>query len=232
MKKWKCQAGLNFGDVTFEYSDEVENGHVISQDPKAGVKVNTGDKINVVISKGTEEEAGVAVPNVVGMDLDSAKGELIGSKLSVGSVKEEYSDKYGEGVVIRQGINAGNTVEEGTAVDLTVSKGKKEEEPIESPEPEPTLPSEEEPTEPSEEEPSEPTPVSKQQSISLPVGTEVKESYHVVVKLDLSNGQSQIVCDQTVPYENFPFSVTLTGTGTGNLYVSIDSQSYQEQISF
>ena len=225
------KAGLNFGDVTFEYSDEVENGHVISQDPKAGVKVKTGDKINVVISKGTEEEAGVTVPNVVGMDLDSARGELIGSKLSVGSVKEEYSDKYGEGVVIRQGINAGNTVDEGTLVDLTVSKGKKEEEP--TPDPEPTEPSEPEPSEPVEAEPTEPELVTKQQTISLPVGMEVKDSYLVIVKLTLDNGQSEVVCNRSVSYDEFQnFSVTLTGSGTGNLYVSIDGQSYQEQISF
>lgn len=227
---------LAIGEISFEYDDHAESGVVINQNPKPGEKVVTGSKVDLVISKGPEK-IGVKVPALVGMNLEEAKNLIMSRGLRVGEIKEEYSHKYKEGTIIRQGIAAEREVEEGKSIDLIISKGPEEEEEP-HPTPEEPLPSEEaptpEPTEAPDENPEDKveqtTTVS--QSIALPVGTEVKESYHVVAKLTLDNGQSQIICDQTVAYENFPFNVDLTGSGTGVLNVSIDGQSYQENILF
>lgn len=224
------EAGLNFGEVSFEYDENVESGLILSQNPKAGEKVPAKSKIDVVISKGNEKESGVTVPSLVGMDLESAQNEIIANGLSVGTIREEFSDKYNAGIVIRQGVGSGATVDQGTSVDLTVSKGKQEEEPVVSPEPsEEPQPEQTEPTEPTEPA-SE--PVTIQRSIDKPLGVEVKDSYHLLVRLTLDNGESQIICDQNVSNDSFPYSVSLTGKGTGILEVYIDDQSYQEQISF
>ena len=225
------EAGLSFGQVSFEYDENVESGLILSQDPKAGEKVPVKSKINVVISKGSEKESGVLVPSVVGMSLEEAQNELIASKLSVGQIREEYSDKYNAGIVIRQGVGSGANVEEGTRVDLTVSKGKQEEQPVEPEQPdepeEPTLPTE--PDVPVEE-PAQ--PVTIQRSIDKPLGVEVKDSYHLFVRLKLDNGETQVICDENVSNDSFPYAISLTGTGTGILEVYIDDQNYQEQISF
>ncbi len=82
------------------------------------VYVSTGE--NYVIDKTNK----VKVPSWVGKKYSSVTGSITKSKLAVGYVKEEYSDKYDKGVIISQ--NPINTeVNEGTRINFVVSKGKK-----------------------------------------------------------------------------------------------------------
>lgn len=67
----------------------------------------------------------VSVPNVVRLDQDDAKQLIINAGLTMGKVKSKYSNKVPEGHVISQDPAAKTSVEEGTAVDIVVSKGKK-----------------------------------------------------------------------------------------------------------
>ena len=48
------------GAVTRDYSDEIPEGHVMEQKPRAGRRVKKGSKMNVTISMGPrpEESAG------------------------------------------------------------------------------------------------------------------------------------------------------------------------------
>lgn len=222
--------GLLVGETEFEYSDTIESGKVIRQTPTAGSTVKQGDEIDLVISKGVEKSESITVPNLVGMTPDEAKATLEGLKLKLGKQKEEFSDTEA-GYIIRQSLSIGTTVEEGTRVDITVSKGpqKPEEttEPEESTTPEPS-------TSPEPSEPAEPevTPTTHNRTIALPAGTEVKESYHLVVKLTLDDGTNNVIVDETVAYENFPKTVSVTGTGSGKLDIYIDGKGYQEDITF
>ena len=52
---------LNSGEVTFEYSYQAENT-VISQSPKSGEKVNEGEFISFVVSRGPEPQPVIPVP--------------------------------------------------------------------------------------------------------------------------------------------------------------------------
>lgn len=111
---------FELGEVSYEYSNEAE-GTVIAQTPRAGRSIEKGSKIDLVISQG-EELSEVSVPNLVGLTVDNARNRLSASGLSVGSVGEEYSSRS-KGTVLFQGIESGRTVEEGTSVNLVISKG-------------------------------------------------------------------------------------------------------------
>ena len=221
--------GLQVGDTSFDYSDTIESGKVMSQTPAAGSTAKQGDVVDLVISKGVEKSS-IAVPDLRGLTPDQARSTLKGLKLELGEQKEEVSDTEA-GYIIRQSLSVGTTVEEGTKVNITVSKGPQE--PEETIEPEPSISPEPstspEPSEPSEEEP---TPTTQSRTITLPAGTEVKESYHLLVKLTLEDGTEKSIADEIIAYENFPKTVSLTGTGSGKLDIYIDGKGYQENITF
>lgn len=64
------------------------------------------------------------VPNVVGMDIDTAKKAIEDAGLAVGSVTEEYSDDVSENDVISQSVSPDDGRQQlGTSIDLVVSKG-------------------------------------------------------------------------------------------------------------
>jgi beta-lactam-binding protein with PASTA domain len=111
--------GLTIGNVTYEFSDTVATGLVISQDPIAGTAVSTGSTVDLVISLGQPE-----IPDVVGMT-EAAAGSAITAvdNLTVGNVTYEYSDTVAAGIVISQDPVGGTTVVTSSTVDLVVSLG-------------------------------------------------------------------------------------------------------------
>lgn len=108
--------------VRDQYDPNVEKGYVISQAPVAGSEVKEGDTITILISKGAKN---ADVPNVVGFTLAEAENILKENKLELGNVKYEYSDRYNNGVVLRQSPESGSSsIEEGQKIDVVVSKGQ------------------------------------------------------------------------------------------------------------
>ena len=114
-------AGFVFEVSDEKYSDDVEKGHVISQSVKKGTKLEEGEKITVVISKGVEK---VKVPDVVGKSESEAKKALEDAKLKY-DTSSDYSSSVGEGKVISQSIDAGDKVEKNTEVKIVISLGPK-----------------------------------------------------------------------------------------------------------
>ncbi len=106
-------------DKTYEYNEEVAAGLVISQDPTTGYSVAEGSTVKLIISQGKQA---ITTPNVVGKDQNTAVAELSGAGLTV-TIAQESSDTQPAGVVIWQSIEAGKTVEHGTAITITVSTG-------------------------------------------------------------------------------------------------------------
>lgn len=172
-----------------EYSDEVEKGEIISQNPKSGEEVSKFSAIEVIVSKGSEgidlskfnlirsdkesavsqlEDAGVSVqiveenndeipidyviryapttvkkgerlslyvskgkkedsvvvPDFINYSIQDVKSMLTGLGLSLGNVKEEYSDTYLKGQIMAQSILKDTTVVKNTKIDFTVSLGR------------------------------------------------------------------------------------------------------------
>ncbi|MBE1532436.1 Stk1 family PASTA domain-containing Ser/Thr kinase [Actinomadura algeriensis] len=75
---------------------------------------------------GEEEPVQVAVPqSIVGMSVDDAEAALTKAGLKAGEKPEQvFSDEADEGTVISTDPEPGTSVEEGTTVNLVVSKGK------------------------------------------------------------------------------------------------------------
>ena len=110
-------------DVTEEFSDSVDKGYVISTSPKAGSKVDKGGMVQVVVSKGSEADAMVAVPDLRNRDEATAKQLLGSSELISGTASTASSDSVDEGKIISQSPEAGTQIEKGTKVDYVVSTG-------------------------------------------------------------------------------------------------------------
>jgi len=110
---------LLVGQLTFEYSDTVPDGYVISQSPVAGTVVLVGTPVNLVVSLGKP-----FVPNVIGLTEAEASYTFNALTLVVGTVTHEYSDTIEAGLVISQDPVPYTIVLIGSAVDIVVSRGK------------------------------------------------------------------------------------------------------------
>lgn len=116
-------AGLSVGTVTYEYSDSVAQGIVISQSVDGGKKVSAGTTVDLVISNGPEPAAKVNVPPVTGTSESNARQLIKNAGLSVGTVTYQHSSSVAAGYVISCSPGVGSSVDEGTSVSLVVSTG-------------------------------------------------------------------------------------------------------------
>jgi len=106
----------------YAFSDEIEEGRVISTDPVRDTPVVKGDTVTILISNGPENKE-VIVPDVVGMSKADAVKELEAAKLTLGNTSKDYSDNYLEGDVMNQSYEAGTKIAAGSPVDITLSLG-------------------------------------------------------------------------------------------------------------
>lgn len=113
---------LGIKKVGEEESEKYEKGQIISQTPANGEKAKKNTTVEVVISSGLVEEE-VEVPDVSGMDEESAQKALENEGFTVGTSEFVYSDSYDEGEVIKTDPAAGEKVSKDTEVIMTVCKG-------------------------------------------------------------------------------------------------------------
>jgi beta-lactam-binding protein with PASTA domain len=99
----------------------VEKGIAIKTSPPAGKLVPRGSEVRLLVSSGPPK---VTLPNVVGQDKDVARGTLEDLGLNVTS--ELANSDSPKGRVIAQSPGGGTTVDKGSRVTLTVSKGPEE----------------------------------------------------------------------------------------------------------
>ena len=120
----KLLNSLGFEDITIEeeYSDDVEEGYVISQTPeyKSNFKINVTEKITLVVSKGQKI---VTLPKkIIGKNIEDVKSELDELELKY-EIIEENSEKVEKDIVIEVDPEEGEEITAATTVKLTVSKG-------------------------------------------------------------------------------------------------------------
>ncbi|WP_114571125.1 Stk1 family PASTA domain-containing Ser/Thr kinase [Exiguobacterium flavidum] len=107
--------------VTERASDEVEDGLVISQSPRANATVKEGSRVDLVASTGS---APVEVPDVTGDSEDAAVETLKDVGFEDVKVEREESETVERGDVIRQSISAGTEViAKEQTITITVSQG-------------------------------------------------------------------------------------------------------------
>lgn len=99
-------------DVTEEYSDAVEKGKVIRQDPASGAEIVPGASVNIVVSKGPNR---VLIPDVRGLTVEEATRTIEAAGLQVDVVGYKPGGK-----VRSQDPEGGLMLERGRTVTLFV----------------------------------------------------------------------------------------------------------------
>ncbi|MCI9064091.1 MAG: Stk1 family PASTA domain-containing Ser/Thr kinase [Clostridia bacterium] len=111
------EANLKY-EIVEEESKKVEAGIVISQETDPKEKVNAGDTVVIHVSTGVKM---IEVPSVIGDSESSAKSALKKAGLKAVVSYDEDTTKD-NGTVLKQSVEAGKEVEEGTSVTITVNK--------------------------------------------------------------------------------------------------------------
>ncbi len=114
-------AGFEVGLIDEEYDDQYDVDTVMSQDPKYGTSYKQGTAIKLMVSKGPSPSR-VAMPNLIGMELEKAREKLTALNL-LGNISWEESQEYYSNYVIKQDTAAGVLLDEESTVNLTISKG-------------------------------------------------------------------------------------------------------------
>lgn len=208
-------------DIVYEESEDVKPGHVISQNPEEGTKIDAHTHITLTVCK-PEEGGNVVVPDVQGDTESSAVQSLEAVGLTVGKISYLESDTVAEGRVITQTLTPNSEVPSGSVVNLAISKGAPvQEEPQE----------EEPPREGGSGQPADSNSTSTQYfTITAPEGA--GDTVHVkVVKTD-ADGTTTVI-DETRNLSDFPFGIAVTGTGSGTVTGTVDGQTtLSENVTF
>ena len=101
-----------------EASNKVEAGYVIKQEPEANAELNAGETVKIYVSTGVKQ---ITMEYVIGEKEADAKKKLKDIGFDVNVVYEEDTGKD-DGIVLKQSIDTGTTVKDGTKVILTVNK--------------------------------------------------------------------------------------------------------------
>ncbi|NIP53377.1 MAG: PASTA domain-containing protein [Phycisphaerae bacterium] len=97
----------------------LKNPQVMKQNPTPGNRVKPGTTVTLHFAT-----PGVQVPNLIGQNEREATSLLRQRNLGVGYISREYNNKYPSYVVMRQSPAAGQVVNSGSTVALTVSRGR------------------------------------------------------------------------------------------------------------
>ena len=107
-------------EIKEETSDKVEEGYVISQEPKEDEEIAKDSVVIITVSTGRGIEE-VDVPNVIGKTEDEAKKMITDAKL-VANVRYEEDTTKSNGVVLKQDKDANSKLDEGSTLTITVNK--------------------------------------------------------------------------------------------------------------
>ncbi len=110
--------GLKVGKITEDYSEEIEEGAVISTNPAAKTKVKKGDTVDIVISKGSRIKK-TQVPDLIGLTLKEAEQVLAVVNLKLGSTTAVITDDISrDGKIFNQSEPALTSVQENEKISV------------------------------------------------------------------------------------------------------------------
>lgn len=102
------------------YDEKVARGHVVRQEPKAGVYVKRANEVVLTISLGPRR---IEVPRLEGEAIQSASVALGAVGLKVGWVLNVFSEKGESGFIVAHQPPPGARVAAATTIDVLVSSG-------------------------------------------------------------------------------------------------------------
>ncbi len=217
-------AGFILLDPDYVFSDLPE-GTVIKQDPRAGSSLPEGESVHLIVSEGPEVVM-VTMPNVIGVEINSARGTLEGLNLMVSEVREEFSNEYVENYIINQSVPAGREVAENTSIVLTISKGVEDIQ-VEAP----IIETEE----PSTEEPEEILEPGQTTTKTLRIGPLGTDGIVEVQLFRLDEGQKTLLFSKThnIDEEGNELQVTVAGSGTQRYEIVINGEpKHTAEVNF
>ena len=112
--------GLEIGKIEYEFSEIIPQDTVISQSIRKGSKIQYGDRISIVVSKGSENM--LSVPNLVGLPVEEIEDILSEYNLRLGVINYLPDETYQEGFVLEQFPPAGEKALKNSYVDIDVVK--------------------------------------------------------------------------------------------------------------
>ncbi|MFF8376501.1 Stk1 family PASTA domain-containing Ser/Thr kinase [Streptomyces sp. NPDC015661] len=120
-KRTLKREGLAPGVISYDFSDSVAQGAVISSDPEPGTERSPDSAVALVVSKGSP----IDVPDVSGETVADATAALQEEGLTVKVAPERINSPEEAGTVAAQSLAGGSRAAEGDVITLTVSKGPK-----------------------------------------------------------------------------------------------------------
>ena len=182
------------------FDSTVAGGTIIKTDPASGEQLKTGQQVTLYISKGPELKS---VPNVVGMDIETAVAVLKNAGFKNPGIERVESDEE-ENTVVNQNPGKNTEWDVTKVIELEISEGPK---PTTEPTTEPTTAPTTAPTTPA-------SPVTKDVVLSLQ-GEADEADIHVSISRDGVQIYSQTVTKGTK-------GITLPGqTGSGTVLYNI-----------
>jgi len=116
---WLMMHGFKY-QVTYEFSDTIERGTVISQKETVGETFDPNkDTIHLVVSKGKK----IVVPNLYAMSMEEITNWIMENNLSV-SFSDQYDEKIEIGKLIETNVKENDIIEEGTLIKILTSRGQ------------------------------------------------------------------------------------------------------------
>ena len=116
------RANLDLGKQTMEFNDSMPSGSILRQSPPAGSKISTAQKIDIIVSNGSQAGK-VAVPNLVGLSELQALVQLGNAKLGIGKRNPVLlTEGQKSGTIVDQAPKAGELVLIGSPIDLFIAK--------------------------------------------------------------------------------------------------------------
>ncbi len=110
---------LGLGSTVTRVESPKPPGTVVEQSPSAGSALERGGTVTLTVSSGP---AAVPVPDVTGLDEDSARAQLESAGFEVTTVDEATSDPAEDGLVVGQSPSAGTERKPGTLVTLRIAR--------------------------------------------------------------------------------------------------------------
>ena len=109
--------------LIYEYSSEFSKDYIISQFPKPGKMIKSGDMVTFIISQGNPPNY-YMTPNLINMNLLKAKKIISKAGLLIGNIDYEFNSNYLNNTVLEQSKTSGMKLSFPAKIDLIVSKDK------------------------------------------------------------------------------------------------------------
>ena len=222
--------------VKYSFDDTVPVGIVVEQTPSARTEISdAGTSIIIVVSKGAETPT-LTVPNFVGMKIGDAQKLMAERGLLMGTVTERNNVSGDKDTILSQSLTANQEVEKDTKIDFVVvgmEIGEAPEIPAQTDE----TPAPDDNTQPTDNTPVDNTP-------SMPISESGKKPFlisapanyvdgdNISVKiLQITNGNAvEVAYNEVRSIDNFPFNVTVSGSGQSEIQLFIDNVYQWKQI--